>query len=101
MTRPNRSRVDGVATGAGYELTQRILRESLSDFVLVDDDDILSAQLTMLRTAHTLPEGAGAVSLAGALALSRELSDQQVAIICTGGNASEAEIRLCLDAASV
>lgn len=100
VTRPNRSRVEGVATGSGFELTQEVMRESLADFVLVGDDDILAAQLMMLRAAHTLPEGAGALSLAGALALGQDLAGQRVGLVCTGGNASEDEIRRCLEAAA-
>lgn len=98
VTRPNRTRVEGIATGSGFELTQQIMRELLADFVLVLDDDITAAQRMMLRTAHTLPEGAGAASLAGVLALADELSGLHVGVVCTGANASEDEIRACLRA---
>ncbi|ONK14833.1 pyridoxal-phosphate dependent enzyme [Streptomyces sp. MP131-18] len=95
LRRPNRTRVEGLATGSGFELTQRILRDHLADFLLVDDDAIAGAQWTLMRDAHTLAEGAGAAALAALLAYPERFAGQRVAVMCTGGNASETEIRAC------
>ena len=92
LARANRTRVDGLATGAGFDLPQSILRDRLADFVLVDDDQIRDAQRVMLHEAHTLAEGAGAAALAAVLAYGEPFRDQTVAVICTGANASPAEI---------
>jgi threonine dehydratase len=92
VRRPIRTAVDGLATGRGYELPQRFMRAGLADFLLVSDADIATAQRLMATHAHTLVEGAGAAALAAALAHRDEFAGQKVAIICTGGNASHAEL---------
>lgn len=96
VSRPNRSRIEGIATGTGFELTQRIMRQSLATFCVLDDAQITQAQRITLRDAHTLAEGAGATALAGAIQLREQLRGLKVGIVCTGGNASEAELRECL-----
>ncbi|WP_116949122.1 threonine ammonia-lyase [Jiangella endophytica] len=95
LRRPNRTAVEGLATGSGFALPQRVLRERLADFVLVDDDQIAAAQWCLLRDAHTLAEGAGAAALAVVLADPDRFAGRRVAVVCTGGNASEAEILRC------
>lgn len=97
VRRPNRTAVEGLATGSGFALPQRILRSRLTDFVLVDDDQIAAAQWRLLRDAHTLAEGAGAAALAAVLADPDRFAGRRVAVVCTGGNASEAELRGCVD----
>ncbi len=85
------TRHSGLATGSGFALPQRILRERLDDFLLVDDDAIDAAAGLLARKAHTLAEGAGAAALAGLL---RDPARPPVsAVICTGGNAGEDELR--------
>jgi threonine dehydratase len=90
--RPNRTRVDGLATGRGYDLPQRILAGRLADFLLVTDEQIGQAQGLLARSAHTLAEGAGAAGLAAVLARPDLFAGRRVAVVCTGGNADEAEI---------
>jgi threonine dehydratase len=92
VERPNRTRVDGVATGHGYALPQAVLRGGLADFLLVDDDAIADAQRLLATHAHTLAEGAGAAALAGVLSRPDLFAGRRVAVVCTGGNASAAEI---------
>ena len=89
MPRPNRTRVEGLATGRPFELSQRILRESLTDFLLVSDDEIAGAQRLMASAAHTLAEGAGAAALAAVLKQPDRFVGREIAIVCTGGNASD------------
>ncbi|UCM87527.1 threonine ammonia-lyase [Streptomyces marincola] len=93
LNRPSRTRVEGLATGSGFALTQRLMRDHLADFLLVDDDAIGEAQWTLMRDAHTLAEGAGAAALAALLVHRKRFAGQRVAVMCTGGNASEREIR--------
>ncbi|MDT0344585.1 threonine ammonia-lyase [Streptomyces litchfieldiae] len=95
LSRPNRTRVEGLATGRSFELTQQLMRLHLADFLLVDDDAIAAAQWTMMRDAHTLAEGAGAVALAALLAHRERFAGKRVAVMCSGGNASEREILTC------
>jgi threonine dehydratase len=89
--RPNRTRVEGLATGRAFALPQRHLRD-LADFRLVTDEQIAAAQRVLARDAHTLAEGAGAAPLAAVLADRERFAGRQIALVCTGGNASPPEI---------
>ena len=97
-TAPNRTIAEGLATGAGFSLPQAILWRTLSDFVLVSDEEILQAIVWMAERAHTLAEGAGAASLAGAYRLRAELAGKKVGIVCSGGNISLAQLEQALAA---
>ena len=90
-TAPCDTRVSGLATGESFDVPQAVLAGGLADFVLVGDDAITMAARLLARQAHTLAEGAGAAALAGLLALP-EPPGSRVAVICSGGNASAAEI---------
>ncbi len=94
---PNQTIAEGLATGAGFALPQAILWESLSDFILVDDEEILRAMRWMVEKAHTLAEGAGASSLAAAYRLRKQLAGKKVGIICSGGNVSAPQLRQALE----
>ncbi|HWE89796.1 MAG TPA: pyridoxal-phosphate dependent enzyme [Pseudonocardiaceae bacterium] len=100
VDRPNRSVVGGLATGSGFALTQQILRAHLADFLLVSDAMIAAAQWVLMRDAHTLAEGAGAAAVAALLGCPQRFAGRTVAVICTGGNANEAEIRASLPSLS-
>lgn len=98
LDRPNRTLVEGLATGSGFELTQQLMRSRLDDFLLVDDVAIVAAQRTLMVDAHTLVEGAGAAPLAALLAFPDRFAGRTVALMCSGGNAGEAGIRACFPA---
>jgi threonine dehydratase len=83
---------EGLATRVAFELPQRILWERLDDFVLVSDDEIRAAMVSMIETTRNLVEAAGAASLAGALKLRKRLAGKRVAIVCSGGNVSPAQL---------
>jgi threonine dehydratase len=84
---------DGIATRSAYDLTFPALRDGLADFVLVSDDEIASAVRLLLRTTHTLVEGAGAAGLAGLLKLREALTGRRVAIVLSGGNIDQATLK--------
>jgi len=83
---------EGLATRVAFALPQRILWEQLDAFVLVSDDEIRSAMLRMIETTRNLVEAAGAASLAAALSLREQLAGKRVAIVCSGGNISPAQL---------
>jgi len=83
---------EGLATRTAFELPQRILRQSLDDFVLVSDEEIRAAQALMIETTRNLVEAAGAAPLAAALRLRDELAGKRVALIASGGNASREQL---------
>lgn len=84
----NTTFAEGLAVGTGFALPQEILWQSLSDFILVSDDEIRQAMVWMIEHAHTLAEEAGAVSLAAAYKLREELKGKKIGVICSGGNVS-------------
>jgi len=96
VERTNTTIAEGLATRTAFELPQRILRDMLDDFVLVTDDELLSATAVMIEKTRTLVEPAGAAPLAAALspAVRERLSGRNVALICTGANISPAQLRL-------
>lgn len=98
VDKPNKTVIEGLSTGSAFALPQQIMRERLHDFLLVDDSDIRSAQRLMISAAHTMAEGAGAAALAGFLSVREQYAGQRVGLICSGGNASEAELAEVLKA---
>ena len=90
--------VEGLATTAGYQLTQEILWDLLDDFVLVDDDEMLEAIAILIERAHTLAEAAGAASLAGAIKYRSNIKGENVALIISGGNITLEQLQEVLEA---
>lgn len=87
---------DGLATRSTYELTFPALRDGLADFITVTDAEIAAALRMLLRSTHSLVEGAGATGLAGLLALRERLAGQRVGIVLSGGNIDEQTLRRVL-----
>ncbi len=87
---------EGLATQTGYELTQEILREELSDFILVSDEEMAHAILIYLELVRNLSEEAGAAPLAAALKIKERLKEKKVALILSGGNISPERLKAIL-----
>jgi threonine dehydratase len=83
---------EGLATRVAFELPQMILRQQLDDFVLVTDEEIRGAMVSMITATRNLTESAGAAPLAAALRLGSKLQGRQVALICSGGNISAPQL---------
>ena len=83
---------EGLATRVAFELPQQIMWKHLDDFVLVSDDELRAAMVTMLERTLNLVEAAGAASLAAALRLRERLAGKRVALVCSGGNVDPAQL---------
>jgi threonine dehydratase len=83
---------EGLATRTAFELPQQILRELLDDFVLVSEDALKAATRLMIEKTRNLVEPAGAAALAAVLAAPQRFAGRNVAIICSGGNISPAQL---------
>jgi threonine dehydratase len=83
---------EGLATRTAFELPQRILRDLLDDFVLVSEDALKSATRLMIEKTRNLVEPAGAAALAAVLGSPDRFAGRKVAIICSGGNISPAQL---------
>jgi len=77
---------DGLATRVPFKLTLGIINELIDDIILVSEEEMKKAILTLLETTHQLAEGAGAASTATAFKLRRKLQGKKVALVLTGGN---------------
>lgn len=93
---PNETFAEGLATGSGFALPQSILWESLSDCLLLTEEEILRAMAWMVERAHTLTESAGAASLAAAYQMRDRLQGKKIALICSGGNTSVPHLQRAL-----
>jgi len=83
---------EGLATRTAFELPQRIMRELLDDFVLVSEDALKAATRVMIEKTRNLVEPAGAAALAALLSTPGRFAGRTVAIICSGGNISPAQL---------
>jgi threonine dehydratase len=83
---------EGLATRTAFELPQRIMRELLDDFVLVSEDLLVTATRLMIEKTRNLVEPAGAAALAAVLADPRRFTGRTVALVCSGGNISPAQL---------
>lgn len=88
----NETFAEGLATGTAFALPQRILWELLDDFVLVSDDAIRDAQRTLIETTRNLVEAAGAAALAAVIGHRPRFAGRRVAVMCSGGNVSPAQL---------
>jgi threonine dehydratase len=93
---PNRTRAEGLSTATPFALPQRIMRRLLDDFVLVSDDEIDAATAVMIEKTRTLVEAAGAAALAAAMKMRDSLRGRTIALICSGGNISPAQLQALL-----
>ncbi|MFB0565556.1 MAG: threonine/serine dehydratase [Candidatus Aminicenantaceae bacterium] len=79
---------EGLATRSGYEFTQKILWDFLSDFILVSEEEMVNAIIIYLELVRDLAEEAGASPLAAALKIKERIKGKKVALVFTGGNIS-------------
>jgi threonine dehydratase len=77
---------EGLATRVAFKLTFDILNRMIDDVVLVSEEELKKAILTLLETTHQLAEGAGAASTAAAFKMHEQLQGKKVALPLTGGN---------------
>lgn len=79
---------EGLATRVGYEFTQEIFWDFLSDFILVSEKEMEEAIVTYLELVRDVTEEAGASPLAASLKIKERLKGKKVALVLTGGNIS-------------
>ncbi len=84
---PARSRLaDGVACRTPHPDAMEILWANVRRVIEVPEPRIAEAMIALYTDTHNLAEGAGAVSLAGALEERASLRGKRVGIVLTGGN---------------
>jgi threonine dehydratase len=94
---PTTTLAEGLATRTAFALPQQIMRRMLDDFVLVSEDELRTATRIMIEKTHNLVEPAGAAALAAVIRERARFAGKKVAVICSGGNVSPAQLRELLD----
>jgi len=77
---------DGIAVKHPGTRTLPIVRELVSDVLLVDEEDIEQAIVLLLEIEKTVVEGAGATGLAAVLADPDRFRGRKVGLVLSGGN---------------
>lgn len=77
---------DGLAARSVFQLPYVIMKDHISDVVLLSEEEILEGIRLALLTTHNLAEGAGAAAIAAALKIRDRLAGKKVALIMSGGN---------------
>src|SRR3974390_3289641 len=77
---------EGIAVKKGGNATLPIIRELVSEIILVDEAQLERAVNAYLTLQKTMAEGAGAAGLPALLAQPERFRDQQVGLILSGGN---------------
>jgi threonine dehydratase len=77
---------DGLAARSVFQLPFAIMKDSITDVVLLTEQEILQGVRLAIETTHNLAEGAGAASLAAALKIKDRLAGKKVALVMSGGN---------------
>ena len=77
---------DGIAVKQPGARTLPIVRDLVSDILLVDEGDIEQAIVLLLEIEKTVVEGAGGTGLAALLANRERFRDRNVGLVLCGGN---------------
>ena len=77
---------EGIAVKEPGKLTRRIVKELVSDILLVNDISIEGAVETLLEHQKLIVEGAGAAGLAAVLTAPERFRGRRVGIVICGGN---------------
>jgi len=77
---------EGIAVKAAGSLTLPIVKDLVSDIVLVGEDEIERAVCTLLTVEKTMAEGAGAAGLAAIMAQPERFRGRKVGLVLSGGN---------------
>ena len=77
---------DGIIAKRASEVTLQIIREYVDDVVLVSDEQIEEALLTLLKNDHVLSEPSGAVGVAALKHAYEPKPHEEIAIVVSGGN---------------
>lgn len=77
---------DGLAARSVFQLPYLIMKDHISDVVLLSEEEILEGIRLALQVTHNMAEGAGAASIAAALQIKDRLAGKKVALMMSGGN---------------
>ncbi len=77
---------DGLAARSVFEVPFLLLKDVVSDVVLLTEEELIHGVQLALRYTHNLAEVAGAAALAAAYKIRERLAGRKVVVVMTGGN---------------
>jgi threonine dehydratase len=77
---------EGIAVKQPGTITREIVREHVSELLLVEEIDLEEAVLLYLEVEKTVAEGAGAAALAGVVRYRERFAGRRVGVVLSGGN---------------
>jgi threonine dehydratase len=77
---------EGIAVKNPGQLTRRVVKDEVSDILLVGEGELEDAVLMLLQIEKTVVEGAGACGLAALLKFKQRFRHKKVGLILCGGN---------------
>ncbi|HOO71009.1 MAG TPA: pyridoxal-phosphate dependent enzyme [Spirochaetota bacterium] len=77
---------DGLASRSIFQIPYIIIKDAISDVVMVTEKEIIQGVLLSLTHTHNLAEGAGAAGIACALKIKEQLAGKKVVVVMTGSN---------------
>ncbi len=89
---PNNTFAGGFATGRAYQTTFETYKDSLSDFVLLEEDELIEAMALAMHYTSNLAEAAGAAPIRAAEKLRVKLAGKTVVLQMSGGKAEHAQL---------
>lgn len=93
LERANETFAGGFATGTAYPTTFDIYKDSLTDFILLSEHEILQGIALAAYYTKNLVEGAGGSTLMAAWKLREQLAGKNVVLQLSGANASPTELQ--------
>ena len=97
----NKTFAGGFATGSGYEIPYNIYKDSLSDFILLYENEIQEGMVNSVRYTRNLAEGAGAATIQAAIKIKEKLKGKKVVLQMSGCNTDLAVFQNALKSARI
>ena len=88
---------EGLATRQPFALPLELIPRLVDELMLVSDDELRRAIVTLLETTRQVAEGAGAAALAAATLRRDELQGKNVGLVISGGNITMEQLRAILN----
>ncbi|MEE0867247.1 MAG: threonine ammonia-lyase [Clostridia bacterium] len=88
---------DGIAVKQPGENTFRIIKDYVDDIVLVSDDEVASAILSLVEKQKMIAEGAGAAAVAAVMFNKVPVKGKKVVCIVSGGNIDVTSLSRVID----
>ena len=87
---------EGLAARSVFQLPYVILKDKITDIILLSEDEILEGVRLALETTHNLAECAGSVPVKAAVKIKDRLAGKKVVLVMTGGNLDKKHLSAAL-----